>query len=616
LHEIKLDGYRAISRVDRGVVEVFSRNDKDWTLRYRQIAEELRRLPVSSAILDGEVAVQLPDGTTSFQELQNYLSRGRSDSLLYFVFDLLFLDGYDLTGVPIEKRKAALKELMDRAGSPAHLRFVEDMEGDGARIRDQACELRLEGIVSKKAGSRYRPGVRGPEWLKTKCLLRQEFVIGGYTDPSGRRVGFGGLLIGAHEDGKLRYVGKVGTGYTDALLRQLAGRLKLLGSDEPPFELGLERAPRKAHWVRPELVAEVAFTEWTKDGQIRHPSFKGLREDKDPAPVVAERPDPEGAVAGDRRIGAGRGEKVLGVRLTNPNRVFWPAAGMTKKDLVLYYERMAERMIPYVIHRPVSMVRCPQGVAGVGPEVREDQGGPCFFHKHAGSDFPGLFERVRIEESGGLEDYLTITEPASLVALAQMGVLEIHIWGARWPDVERPDMVVFDLDPDPAAGFAGAVEGARLVRALLRGLGLESYVKTTGGKGLHVVVPIRPGENWEGVKGFAKTIADALARYAPDRFTSSMSKSRRKGKTFVDYLRNARTATSVAPFSTRAKRLPTVSVPLRWQELGRLENADRYTLMNLSARLERLRGDPWEGYFERQRTQALTYEIKQAAVEG
>jgi bifunctional non-homologous end joining protein LigD len=262
--------------------------------------------------------------------------------------------------------------------------------------------------------------------------------------------------------------------------------------------------------------------------------------------------------------------------------------------------------MPYLLHRPISMVRCPEGVAGVSPESHEDQPGPCFFHKHAGRDFPGTFERVKIRESGGPRTYLTITEPGSLIALAQMGVLEIHLWGSRWPDIEHPDMVVFDLDPDPEVGWQGAVEGARLVRTLLQGLELESFVKTTGGKGLHVVLPLRPQADWQLVKPFAKAVAEGIVRYAPDRFTSSMSKAKRGGKTFVDYLRNSRGATSVAPYSTRAKPGATVSVPLRWEELGRQEGPADYSLENLSRRLVRLKGDPWEGYFELERSQALT----------
>jgi bifunctional non-homologous end joining protein LigD len=341
------------------------------------------------------------------------------------------------------------------------------------------------------------------------------------------------------------------------------------------------------------------------------PSHSAPGSPPEPAPgQVAAPPTPAGAAPRSRNAKKGAGREVLGVRLTNIDRVFWSAEQVSKGDLVDYYLAVADRAMPYLLHRPISMVRCPEGVAGVSREFHEDQPGPCFFHKHAGRDFPGPFERVRITESGGPQTYLTLTEPGSLIALAQMGVLEIHLWGSRWPDIEQPDMVVFDLDPDPQAGWEGAVQGARLVRTLLQGLGLESFIKTTGGKGLHVVVPLAPSEDWEAVKAFAKAVAEAIVHYAPDRYTSSMSKAKRRGKTFVDYLRNGRGATAIAPYSTRAKTRPTVSVPLRWEELGRQSGPDEYTVKNLSRRLSRLKGDPWEGYFDLERSQTITPAIK------
>lgn len=610
LHEIKLDGYRAIARIEAGTVEMFSRNDKDWTAKFRPVADALAKLPVNSAMLDGEVVVQLPDGTTSFQALQNELS-GRKDRLLYYVFDLLYLDGYDLTGVAVEERKALLERLVARTAAGGRVRYSDHAFGEGKLFWEQACNLGLEGAVSKKRGSLYRPGVRGREWLKTKCLHQQEFVIGGYTDPAGKRIGFGALLLGTYERGKLRYVGKVGTGYTEKTLHELSERLGKLETDKPPFEEDVKRTPKGSHWVRPELVAEVAFMEWTRDGDIRHPSFKGLREDKQPSEVVEERAKPLSAVAPEsREESQPANAKVRGVRLTNPDRVFWPAEQVTKRQLVEYYEDLAEHMLPYVLHRPVSMVRCPQGVAGVAPEFHEEQGGPCFFHKHAGPEFPGPFQRVEIVESEGPGTYLTITEAGSLIALAQMGVLEIHIWGSRWPDIEHPDMIVFDLDPDPAVGWPGVVEGAHLVRTLLQELGLQSFVKTTGGKGLHVVTPIKPSDDWEGVKRFAKAVADGIVTFAPEQYTSSMSKAKRRGKTFVDYLRNSRTATFIAPYSTRAKDRATISVPLRWEDLSGDVRADSYTIKNLRRRLAALKGDPWEGFLELQHSQRITEQVK------
>ncbi len=652
LHEIKLDGYRALARLTGRGVEIYSRNEKDWTDRYLPIAESVAALPAESAVLDGEVVVQLPDGTTSFRALQDDLAGGRTGRLLYYVFDLVHLNGWDLTGVRLEGRKTLLQELLTAAPAANRLRYTEHVVGRGDAFFKQACRLGLEGIVSKRADSAYRPGFRGGDWLKVKCVRHEEFVVGGFTDPSGARRGFGALLLGTHgPEGKLRYVSRVGTGFNERMLRELSRRLAALKVAVPPFELGLERAPKGAHWVRPELVAEVAFTEWTADGGIRHPSFRGLREDKSAGEVSEEReasPPPQapprsqvplppapavpspprkgvrparrasglaagGGVAGGGAAGRLRhtlGEtEVLGVRLTNPGRVFWPADGLTKLDLVRYYQAVADHMLPYILHRPVAMVRCPEGVGGVEPQGR---GGACFFHKHPGRDFPGPVERMEILESGGLGDYLALGEVAGLMAMAQMGVLEIHIWGSTWPDIKRPDLLVFDLDPDPAVGWAGLVEGAHLVRDLLQGLGLVSFVKTTGGKGLHVAVPLMPGEDWEGVKRFAKAVADAIVKAAPERYTSNVSKAKRAGKTFVDYLRNARGATAIAPFSPRARAHATVAVPLRWDELGGRARPDSYTVRNLRRRLAHLQDDPWAGYFQVQRTQTITEPMKRA----
>ena len=603
LHEIKFDGYRAVSRIEDGRAEMYSRNDKDWTGHYKPVANELARLPVRSAMIDGEVVVQLENGRSDFQTLQDDLGRGRTDRLLYYVFDLLYLDGFDLTRVPLDRRKATLKHILDRAGTGGRLRYADDARGKGAAFFEQACKYGLEGVVSKRAESVYRPGVRGNEWLKAKCLHAQEFAIVGWTPPSGTRVGFGALLLAVHDsDGKLRYIGKVGTGFDDRFLRDFGARLREIGVSEAPVERGGERAPRQAHWVRPRYVGEVAFSEWTKDGDVRQPRFKGLREDKPQEDVVAEEPV-QTAEAEPRRQRRGADGEVLGITLTHPDRVFWPADNVTKRDLVDYYTRIAPRMLPYVLHRPVSMVRCPEGVDGVVTDFHEHQGpGPCFFHKHAGPDFPGPFERVTIVESEGPATYLTVTEPGSLVALAQMDVLEVHVWGSRWPDIEHPDVMVFDLDPAEGVQFAQLAEAARLVRGVLDGLALASFVKTTGGKGLHVCVPLRPKEDWDGVKAFAKAVADAIVAHAPDKYVATMSKAKRAGKVFVDYLRNTRGATFIAPYSTRAKLHPTLSVPLAWEELGGQVRPDTFTLRNIDRRLTRLKRDPWAGYLTADQT--------------
>ena len=587
LHEVKFDGYRALARIDSGRVEMYSRNDNDWTERWAPIAEELAALDVDSAILDGEVVVELEDGRTDFGALQHDLGSGRTDRLRYYVFDAPYLNGYDLTAVGLARRKAVLRDVLEASGEHDRVRYADDVRGHGTAILAAACEHALEGIVSKRADAPYRAGARGAEWVKTKCLLRQEFVIVGWTPPSGTRVGFAALLLAVNDpDGELRYIGRVGTGFSDRFLTEFGERLRSVEVPGPSVTRGAERTPRSARWVEPRFVAEVAFAEWTADGTIRHQTFQGLREDTSPRDVFIEDPQPEAGTASS-------------VTLTHPDRVFWPQSGTTKRDLADYYTWVAPYMLPYILHRPISMVRCPSGVGGARAG-RALSGGPaeCFFHKHPGPDFPGPFERIEIVESVGPGTYLTITEPGSLVALAQMGVLEVHIWGSTWPDIERPDFMVFDLDPSEEVGWPELVAGARLLRDVLNGLGLESFVKTTGGAGLHVCVPLQPSVDWASARGFAKAVADAIAAYEPEKFIATMSKAKRVGKVYVDYLRTARAATFVAPYSTRAKTRPTVSVPLRWDELGGRVRPDTYNIDNLRRRLSHLKGDPWEGFFE------------------
>ena len=617
IHEIKYDGYRAEARIENGKVVMNSRRDKDWTAKFRRVAEELAGLPVRSAILDGEVCVQLPDGRTSFQALQGELGDGGGERLVYFAFDIMHLDGYDLTGVPLTERKRILRRILGKLPSDgSRIKYSEDITGNGPSFYSQACGHGLEGIVSKRADAPYLAGVRGKDWLKTKCVQSQEFTIVGWTDPGGSRTGFGALLLGVQERGGLRYAGKVGTGFNDRFLREFGERLRGIGVEKPPLREGVEWAPKGAHWVKPLYVGEVEFIEWTADGHARHASFKGLREDKAPEETVAEvakptkevaeapKPKKEAAKASSSAKGGGVSKATKdaiefgGVRVTNPGRVLYQSDGITKLELVKFYDSISDWIMPHVLHRPVSMVRCPEGIREQKDAVHEDQPGPCFFHKHPGPDFKGPFERLSIRESGGPQIYLSPSEPASLTALVQMGVLEIHVWGCRAPDIEHPDMMVFDLDPSEETSWPEMVTAARLVRGVLKGLGLESFVKTTGGKGLHVVVPLVPKEDWAGVHAVSRAIAEGIVAFAPEKYTSKMSKAKRVGKVFVDYVRNARSATSIGAYSTRARPHATVSVPLRWEELTASTHSDAWTVRNLQRRLSRLKSDPWDGYFD------------------
>lgn len=589
LHELKYDGYRIACRLDRGAVRLLSRRGKDWTEAFPEVCAAARALAARQALVDGEVAIVLPDGRTSFQALQNAFSGGGRQGLAYFAFDLLHLDGEDLTGRPLEERKAALARLVPPGRGRGLLRYSDHVVGGGAAFFAHACRLGLEGIVSKQRALAYRPG-RHMGWVKTKCVRRQEFVIGGFTDPEGTREGIGSLLVGTYEDGRLVFAGKVGTGFSRAGARALRRRLEALAQARCPFTpppagwLG-----RHAHWVRPQLVAEVAFTERTEDGKIRHPSFQGLREDKPARAVVAEAPVDPPPPAPARRRARGAGPEVAGVRLSNAERVLFPEAEVTKLALARFYEEIADHILPHLAGRPLTLVRCPRGVqAG----LRAD----CFYMKHAQVWAPAPLRRLQIQERTKIGTYLVADDLPSLVALVQMDVLELHTWTSRVDDLERPDRLVLDLDPGPRVPFAQVIEAALHVRSVLGTLGLESFVKNTGGRGLHVVVPLVPERDHAACAGFARDLAAAIVRHDPARYTIAVPKKGREAKILLDYLRNNRGATAVVTFSTRAHPRAPVSVPLAWDELSPQVPPDHYTVRTLAARLRRLRRDPWAGF--------------------
>lgn len=616
LHEIKLDGYRLLAFVQGGKARLVTRRGQDWTARFRPLADALvAAVSAGEAVLDGEAVALQPDGTTSFAALQQALSDKRPERLHLYLFDLLHLDGWDLRESPLAERKALLRRLLPPAVEGV-VRYSGHVEGQGEAFHRQACRHRLEGVVSKRADARYRPG-RNRDWLKTKCQERQELVIGGFTEPSGSRQGLGSLVLGVFEGGRLVYAGRCGTGFTAEVLADLRARLDRLERKTPPFaDRPTGADARGVHWVTPKLVCEVEFTEWTADGRLRHPSFQGLREDKDPEEVTRERPRPAPA-GGDEPVGAavvekagGRGGRrdarkpggmaeVAGVPLSSPDRVLYEGMGLTKLDLARYYERVAEPMLPHVADRPLSLVRCPQG-----------RSGECFFQKHVGDTFPEAVGRVEIREKEGEESklYGTVSSVEGLVALVQMGVLEIHIWGSRTDRLERPDRVVFDLDPDAGLAWERVLEATFALRARLAELGLESFVKTTGGKGLHVVLPLTRRHGWEEVKEFSRAVAADMVRREPGKYTDNVRKARRKGRIFIDYLRNGRGATFIAPFSTRAREGAPVSVPIAWKEVAPDLRSDQWSAATLPGRLSRLRKDPWEGID--QVRQSITKEVR------
>ena len=617
LHELKYDGYRVGCLVDDGDVRLVSRAGNDCTARFPEVVAAVRQLPVRHAALDGEVASVRPDGRTSFQDLQQALSGGSRAALVYFVFDLLHLDGEDVARLPLERRKAILARLLAgrsreaahrrapaaaRAASGAHrgaegvLQFTEHVVGNGPAFFAEVCRLGLEGIVSKRRDLPYDPGRHGG-WIKTKCLQRAEFVVGGFTDPEGTRPGIGALIVGRHYDaGRLVCAGKVGTGFTQESAIALRRRLETLETPTcpfTPFPSGFRR--RGVHWVRPELVAEVTFSEMTSDGKIRQPSFRGLREGTAAPAARYGKTRPAGKAARDEAAGA-RDEAAAprddaavalpAVRLTHPERVLYPDLGLTKRDIAAYYERVAQWIVPHIAGRPLTLVRCPSGV-----------GESCFFMKHSRVWAPPGLRRVRIQEKTKLGEYLVADDLAGILALVQMDVLEIHTWNSTVDDVEHPNRLVLDLDPGPDVRWPAVVAAARAVRDVFAALGLESFVKTTGGVGLHVVVPVVPALDWHECLEVARALANAIVRHDPRAYTAAVPKAGRERKILLDYLRNNRTNTSVAAFSTRARAGAPISMPLAWDELTPRLRPSRLTVQSVGRRLRVPRTDPWASYW-------------------
>ena len=580
LHELKFDGYRLMARVEGGSVKLLTRSGLDWTAKMPSVARAFAKLALDSALVDGEVVALDAQGVSDFQALQNSLNAGREGGLVYYAFDLLHLNGQDLRERPLTERKAALGRLLAKAPAAVRstLRLSEHVVGGGPEFFHKACELGVEGIVSKRADAPYRSG-RGRDWLKVKCTKRQEFVIVGYTDPAGSRSHFGALLLAVETDAGLRYSGRVGTGFSEESLAELHRRLAPLKRRS----VELLQAPRGAdargvHWVEPVLVAEVAFSSRTEDELLRHPTFLGLRDDKPAEDVKAEHAQ-ETSVAVAASAPAARSKAYP---LTHADKVLYPEQGITKRDLLDYYALVAARMLPHVVNRPLTLVRCPEGY-----------GKACFFQKHPSKKMPDGIRSVAVREQDGKAPYSVIDDEQGLFGLVQLGALEIHTWGSRADDPEHPDLLVFDLDPDPSVPFATVSASARELRQIFEAAKLESFVKTTGGKGLHVCLPIRPELTWDEAKDFCRRIAEDLAERAPDRYVATVSKAKRKGKIFIDYLRNARSATFVAPYSTRAREGAPIAVPLTWDELDDDFRPDTLTLKTITKRLTKGGPDPF-----------------------
>jgi bifunctional non-homologous end joining protein LigD len=534
-HEVKYDGYRLQALLEPHRVRLLTRNQKDWTHRYPGIADAVRQLDVQRAILDGELVALDQQGRSNYSALQK-VEDDSSLALSYYVYDLLHLNGKSLTGLSLLERKAQLQDLLKKSGGV--IQYSDHILGDGAKVVEKACAMRLEGIVSKRTASHYRSG-RGTSWIKSKCSGRDEFVIAGYRESDKPGRAFASLILAEYADGELRYRGRVGTGFDTATLQQLAAQMAPLARKTSPLHSPPAEACRDAVWLRPKLVAQIAYTELTAEGRLRHPSFLGLREDKPAGQVTSANAAADSAVT------------ISGVRLTHPGRVMYAQQGATKLAIAQYYQRHAAEILLHLKGRPVSLVRCPSGAEG-----------ECFFQKHHNASVPEALEKISIrEKQGKREPYLLINSTAGLVAAAQIGALELHIWGARSDRLEYPERLVFDLDPDASLPFSAVRNAAVELRDLLAAIDLRSFPLLTGGKGIHVIVPLVRRRGWDDVKAFSRGLARKLEQAAPDRYVASASKARRHGRIFIDWLRNERGATAVAPYSPRALHTAPMASP-------------------------------------------------------
>jgi len=612
LHEIKLDGYRLIARLEGGAVTLLTRNGHDWTDRFPGIARALQRLPTQGTVLDGEAVVLDSDGVSDFAALQNALRGKTPGGIAYMVFDVPYAAGHDLRKTPLVERKSYLRDLLTTAPLAPTVQYCDHIVGKGPLVFEKAKEAGLEGVVSKRADARYESR-RSTTWLKIKASQRQEFVIGGFTRGEGSRADLGALIVGYYGDQGLVYCGSVGSGFDEPTLEELRAELSARTRKSSPFvnEIPPPEA-KKATWVAPELVAEVEFATWTSDGRLRHPVFRGLREDvptervsREPAPRPTARGTPKRkrpTVVRKKSTPSGAGGTtdaiVSGARITHPDRVVYPDDGVTKVDVARYYEQVAPWILPHLVDRPLSIVRCPLGLAG-----------ESFYQRHRNDTFPDPVKAVSVgDELDG--PAIVIRDVDGLLALAQFGVMEIHPWGSRVDAIEKPDRLIFDLDPGPGLKWEHVAASALVVNKLLTDLGLRAFAKTSGGKGIHVVVPITRRSTWEEAKGFTHGVAKRLASMAPRNFVAIMTKSLRTQRVFVDYLRNRLGATAVGAYSTRARDGALVSMPVTWGELEAGARPEDFTVRSAPARLTTLETDPWDGFFELR--QSITADMKRA----
>lgn len=580
LYEMKYDGYRIIAFVEGSNVRLITRNGNDFTKRFYDIALSLSDFAKEkSMVLDGEVVITDETGKTDFQALQNYMKNKKVSRLTYIIFDLLALNGVDLRGEILTKRKEILENLL--IDVPNNLYFSRHVSGHGQESFAVACEAGMEGIIGKKANSIYS-GTRNDDWIKLKCDKRQEFVIGGYTLSDKRASGVSSLLLGVYEGEDLIYAGRAGSGISESDMRVLESKFEKIKRINSPFKLAPKaKVNEKITWLEPLLAAEIKFAEWTKDNLLRQASFKGLRVDKNPKDIKRDKADDETdnikIVEQEKNaVDINKGKLIIeGITITNPSKIIFDDPIITKEDVIQYYLKVSERMLPYVSNRILSIVRCPKGVSEA-----------CFYKKHPGPNNIGI---------NTIGDYFYIKNKRGIIGEAQMGTLEFHIWGSCVDEPEKPDMMVFDLDPDEGMDLSKVRQGVEDIKSILDELSLKSYLKTSGGKGYHVVVPLKPVVHWDIFHSFARGVAEVMENKWPDRYTSNIRKAKRADKIFIDWIRNARGATSIAPYSLRARKGAKVSMPISWNELYEV-SPDGISMEDALLRIER--DDPWSGFFQ------------------
>ncbi|GGD50400.1 DNA ligase D [Caballeronia grimmiae] len=629
-YEIKFDGYRVLARIEQSNgkrdIRIYTRNGNDWTAKFPKQVKALEKLDIESGWLDGEAVVLDDRGLPDFQALQNAFDVGRPQGIVVYFFDLPFLNGYDLRNVPLVQRRALLKAIVEPVGDAA-LRYSEDFAFSADDLLKSACDMSLEGIIGKRIDSTYVSG-RSNSWIKLKCRRRQEFVVCGYSEPSGSRGQFGALLLGVYDGkGKLQYAGRVGSGFDHATLVAVKKELDKRETDRMPFEREPQEHSRTpVHWVKPELVAECNFAEWTKEHIVRQASFVSLRDDKPARQIVKEEPasakkveaeveedtakKPKARKTAARTSAAKEApakpaaktrskantSEIEGVKISHPDRVIDKSTGLTKLDVVEYYASIAEWMLPHLHDRAVSLVRAPDDISG-----------ELFFQKHSARlAIPHITQHPDADPEH--PPLLTVESAQALVGTAQMGTIELHTWNSLVSNIEKPDRMVFDLDPGEGVGWDRMLEAAKLTRDLLQELGLTSFCKTSGGKGVHVVVPLAKQAGWDEMKAFSQAVAQHMAKTLPKLFSAKMGMQNRRDKIFIDYLRNNRGSSTVCAFSLRARPGMGVSMPINWDELDETTSGDQWNIRNARARMDALAADPWEGYAKSR--QRLTVQMK------